>query len=363
MRKAEVVVVTGASAGVGRAVVRRFAKDGACIALLARGRDGLEAARLEVEVAGGRALVIPTDVADAEQVEAAAAQTEERFGPIDIWINNAMASVFSPVSQMLPEEYRRVTEVTYLGSVHGILAALRRMQRRDSGCIVQVGSALAYRGIPLQSAYCAAKHAVQGFIDSLNCELIHDKSRIHVSHVHLPAVNTPQFGWVKSRLPNKAQPVPPIFAPDVAAEAIHWAAHNRRRELWVGLPVVKAILGDRVAPGLLDRYLASMGYESQQTNEPEDPNRPDNLWHPVPGDHGAEGRFSDRASDSSPQLWASTHRRQISLGALLAAGAAVAMSALAAGGERREDDEHATYPGPGPRERAGLKALIEEPVR
>jgi NAD(P)-dependent dehydrogenase (short-subunit alcohol dehydrogenase family) len=359
MRRPDVVVITGASAGVGRALARRFAADGARIALLARGRDGLEAARREVEAAGGQALVIPTDVADAAQVEAAAATTEARFGPIDIWINNAMASVFSPVHQMEPEEYKRVTEVTYLGSVYGIQAALRRMRPRDAGCIVQVGSALAYRGIPLQSAYCAAKHAVQGFLDSLLCELIHDGSAVHVTHVHLPAVNTPQFGWVKSRLPKKAQPVPPIFTPELMAEAIHWAAYQRRREVWVGMPVVKAILGNRVAPGLLDQYLASVGYEGQQTDEPEDPNRPHNLWEPVPGDHGAEGTFGDRSTGWSPQLWATMYRGPILAGALIAVGAA---ALLAAGRQPRltESDLQARTPtpGPGPKEREELRTLI-----
>ena len=304
----EVVVITGASAGVGRAVVRRFARDGACIALLARGRDGLEAARREVESAGGRALVLPTDVANWDQVDAAADATESEFGPIDVWINNAMTSVFSPIKRMKPEEYRRVTEVTYLGSVHGTLAALHRMLPRNRGSIVQVGSALAYRGIPLQSAYCGAKHAIQGFMDSLRTELVHEKSAIRLTSVHLPAMNTPQFGWVKSRLPNKAQPVPPIYQPEVGAEAIHWAAHHDRREVWVGMPTVQAILGNRVAGGFLDRYLGRTGFASQQTDEPEDPDRPDNLWSPVPGDHGAHGSFGDRAREISPQMWAATHR-------------------------------------------------------
>jgi NAD(P)-dependent dehydrogenase (short-subunit alcohol dehydrogenase family) len=360
MRKPEVVVVTGASAGVGRAIVRRFAADGARIALLARGRDGLEAARQEVEAAGGQALVVPTDVADAAQVEAAAAAAEERFGPIDIWINNAMASVFSPVHQMEPAEYRRVTEVTYLGSVYGAMAALRRMRPRDAGCIVQVGSALAYRGIPLQSAYCAAKHAVQGFLDSLVSELIHDGSAVHVTHVHLPAVNTPQFGWVKSRLPMKAQPVPPIFTPELIAEAIHWAAHERRREVWVGMPVVKAILGNRLAPKLLDQYLASVGYDGQQTDEPEDPNRSHNLWEPVPGDHGAAGRFADRATGWSGQLWANMHRGPIIAGALVGAGLA-ALWAASGSRHRVTDPDLRTgppSPGPGPKEREELRTLI-----
>jgi NAD(P)-dependent dehydrogenase (short-subunit alcohol dehydrogenase family) len=324
----EVVVITGASAGVGRAVVRRFARDGARIGLLARGHDGLAAARREVEEAGGRALAIPTDVADWDAVDAAASQVERDLGPIDIWINDAMVSVFSPVREMRPDEYRRVTEVTYLGVVHGTLAALHRMLPRDRGTIVQVGSALAYRGIPLQSAYCAAKHAVEGFMDSLRCELIHDGSRVHVTMVQLPAVNTPQFRWVKSRLPRKAQPVPPIYQPEVPAEAIHWAAHARRRELWVGGPTVQAILANRLAPGMLDRYLGATGYDSQQTDEPEDRDRPDNLWMPLAGDHGAHGVFDDRAGATSPQLWAARHRGLALWGmiglAALAAGAAVA---------------------------------------
>lgn len=361
-RRPEVVVVTGASAGVGRAVVRRFAHEGAKIALLARGADGLDAARREVEEAGGRALVLPTDVASWDEVERAAARTEEAFGEIDIWINNAMASVFSPVREMEPEEYRRVTEVTYLGTVHGTLAALRRMLPRDRGTIVQVGSALAYRGIPLQSAYCAAKHATQGFMDSLHAELIHDGSRVHACMVHLPAMNTPQFGWVKSRLPRKAQPVPPIFQPEVAAEAIFWAAHNKRRELWVGGPTVQAILANRVAPGLLDRYLGRTGYDAQQTSETEDPNRPDNLWRPVGGDHGAHGTFGDRATDQSAQLWAATHRNGVTLGALLAIGVGLAAMGLAGASRRRADDDEYSHPpdaGLGPNERAELKALIE----
>lgn len=354
----EVVVVTGASAGVGRAVVRRFARAGASIALLARGRDGLDAAAREVEEAGGRALVLPTDVASWDQVNDAARRTEEAFGSIDVWVNNAMASVFSPVREMRPEEYRRVTEVTYLGSVHGTLAALERMLPRDRGSIVQVGSALAYRGIPLQSAYCAAKHAIQGFMDSLRCELLHDRSAVRLTHVHLPAMNTPQFGWVKSRLPHKAMPVPPIYQPEIAAEAVYWAAHHDRRELWVGLPTVKAILGDRVAPGLLDRYLASMGYDSQQTDEPEDPSRPDNLWEPVPGDHGAHGRFGAGATQECPQLWAATHRG-VTIGALLFAGAAIAMGMLADTGNGREPHHEPLDA----EDRANLRRLIDQPLR
>src|SRR5438445_3151421 len=270
------VVITGASAGVGRAAVRKFARHGARIGLLARGVDGLTAAQREVEKLGGEALVIPTDVANAEQVEAAAAAIEAQLGEIDIWINNAMTSVFSPIKQMTAEEFRRVTEVTYLGYVYGTLAALKRMLPRDRGVIVQVGSALAYRGIPLQAAYCAARHAVQGFCDSLRCELIHDNSNVKVTMLQMPALNTPQFRWVKSRLPRKAQPVGPIFQPEVAAEAIVWAAYSDRREINVGWPTTKAIIGNNIAPGYADRYLARNGYEAQMIDEPEDQNRPAN---------------------------------------------------------------------------------------
>ena len=313
----QVVVITGASAGVGRAAVRKFARHGARVGLLARGSDGLEAARREVEELGGEALVIPTDVANADEVESAAAQIENTFGDIDIWINNAMTSVFSPIRQMTAAEFRRVTEVTYLGYVYGTLAALERMLPRDRGVIVQVGSALAYRGIPLQAAYCAAKHAVQGFCDSLWCELLHDKSNVKVTMVQMPALNTPQFGWVKSRLPRKAQPVPPIFQPEVAAEAIYFAAHNPRREFYIGLPTVKAIVADKIAPGLLDRYLARTGFESQQYDGAEDRNRPDNLWQPAPGDHGAHGAFDAQAKSWSPQLWISEHRGWVATGVIV----------------------------------------------
>ena len=307
-RRPEVVVITGASAGVGRATAQRFAGEGAHIGLIARGIDGLEGARKDVERLGGKALVIPVDVADADKVEAAAAQIEAELGHIDIWINNAMTSVFSPIKEMTADEFRRVTEVTYLGYVYGTLAALKRMLPRDRGVIVQVGSALAYRGIPLQSAYCAAKHAIQGFCDSLRCELIHDNSNVKVTMLQMPAFNTPQFGWVKSRLPRKAQPVPPIFQPEVAAEAVYFAAHKPRREFYVGMPSVEAIVANKIAPGLLDRYLARTGYDSQQYDGPEDPTRPNNLWQPVPGDHGAHGAFDARATDWSPQLWTSEHR-------------------------------------------------------
>jgi short-subunit dehydrogenase len=309
----ETVVITGASAGVGRATVRKFAEQGANVALLARGRDGLDAARKEVEAFGRKALVVTVDVADAEQVEAAAAQIEAELGKIDIWINNAMASVFSPVKEMTPEEFRRVTEVTYLGCVYGTLAALKRMLSRDHGVIVQVGSALAYRAIPLQSAYCAAKHALQGFNESLRCELIHDKSNVRVTMVQLPALNTPQFSWVKSRLVRKGQPVPPIFQPEVAADAIYFAAHNPLREFYVGWPSAKAIMANKIAPGLLDRILAATGYDAQQYDGPEDPNRAHNLWTPVPGDHGAHGDFDARAKSWSAQWWASKNRAWFAL--------------------------------------------------
>ncbi len=307
MATRKVVVITGASAGVGRAASREFARRGAALGLLARGRDGLEGAAREVEKLGGRALTFPTDVADPEQVEKAAAEIEAKLGAIDVWVNNAMVSVFSPVLQMTAEEYKRVTDVTYLGVVYGTLSALRRMHQCDRGVIVQVGSALAYRSIPLQSAYCAAKHAIAGFTDSLRCELIHDKSNVHLTMVQMPALNTPQFGWVKSRLPRKPQPVPPIFQPEVAARAIAYAAEHHPRELWVGWPTVEAIVGNKIAPGLLDRYLGKTGYDSQQTGEPVPPGRRDNLWEAVPGDHGAHGGFDSQAHARSLELWMRTN--------------------------------------------------------
>jgi NAD(P)-dependent dehydrogenase (short-subunit alcohol dehydrogenase family) len=319
----KVVVVTGASAGVGRATVREFARQGAWIGLLARGRDGLEAARREVEQLGGRALVLPTDTSKYEQVEAAAEQVEKELGPIDCWVNNAMASVFSPVIETLPEEYRRVTEVTYLGYVHGTLAALKRMRPRNRGIIIQVGSALAYRGIPLQSAYCAAKHAIEGFCDSLQCELLHDNSRVRLTVVELPAVNTPQFDWVKSRLPRKPKPVPPIYQPEVIARVIVWASDQDRREVYVGFPTVEAIIGNKISPRLLDHYLARTAYDSQQRDEADDPNRPNNLWEPLPGDHGAHGDFDAQARDFSPQAWLTEHR-----GKLVLAGAGLIAALL-----------------------------------
>lgn len=306
-----VVVITGASAGVGRATARAFAKRGAAIALLARSQDGLEAAAWEVEQLGGRSLVIPIDVAEARQVEQAAQQTEAELGPIDVWVNNAMTTVFAPVDEIEPDEFRRATEVTYLGAVYGTLAALKRMKKRNRGTIVQVGSALAYRAIPLQSAYCGAKHALRGFTDSLRSELMHDQSRVHLTMVHLPALNTPQFNWCRSRLPNHPQPVPPIFQPELAADAIVWASEHRRREVHLGWPSVRTIWGNKLLPWLGDWYLAKNGYEGQQTDTPVAPDRPDNLFQPVPGDHGAHGIFDEQATDRSLQWWLTTHRSMV----------------------------------------------------
>ena len=322
-------MVTGASAGVGRATAIAFGREGAVVGLIARGSAGLEGAAVDVERAGGRALPLQVDVADPDAVEAAAARLEEVHGPIHVWVNNAMASVFSPVKEMTASDYKRVTEVTYLGVVHGTLAALKRMLPRDRGSIIQVGSALAYRGIPLQSAYCAAKHAIQGFCDSLRAELLHDGSRVRLTMVQLPAMNTPQFEWVKSRLPRRAQPVPPIFSPEVAADAIVWASRRSRREIYVGGPTVAAIVGNKVAPGLGDRYLARTGVDSQQTQEPEDPERPDNLWRPVDDirDYGPHGRFGSRARHRSWQVWVTEHRRTLTAASALAAITAGALAA------------------------------------
>jgi NAD(P)-dependent dehydrogenase (short-subunit alcohol dehydrogenase family) len=327
-----VVVVTGASAGVGRATARAFGRLGARVALLARGRDGLEAARGEIEAAGGRALVLPVDVARADDVDAAAGAAERELGPIDVWINNAMVSVFSPIAEMRPEEFHRVTAVTYLGVVHGTLAALRRMRPRGRGTIVQVGSALAYRSIPLQSAYCGAKHAIAGFTDALRCELIHERSRIRVTMVHLPALNTPQFSWSRTRMPRRPQPVPPIFQPEVAAEAIVFAAHHPRRELWVGWPTAAAILGQRLAPGLLDHYLGRTGYASQQYDGAPAPDRRDNLEAALPGDHGAHGEFDARAHRRSPALRLAMHRVWMGVAALAGAAALTVGGRLAGRG-------------------------------
>ena len=324
-----VVVITGASSGVGRASARAFAERGASVALLARGRDALEGARGDVESRGARALVIPTDVADADAVEAAAEQTERELGPIDVWVNNAMASVFAPVHEITAEEFRRVTEVTYLGFVYGTLSALRRMRERDSGVIVQVGSALAYRGIPLQSAYCASKHAIQGFNESLRAELFHERSGVRVTMVQMPALNTPQFDTVRTRLPRHPQPVPPIYQPEVAAEAILAAAsHPARREWWVGASTAVVLTGNAVLPGVGDRYLAHTGFDSQQTNEPVAPDRPDNLFAPIAGDRGAHGDFDSKAHARSVQFELTRHRRAIF-------AAAIAGVSLLAGAARR----------------------------
>jgi len=323
--KRDVVVITGASAGVGRAVARELGRRGARVGLIARGIDGLEAAKREIEELGGEAIVARADVADPDAVEAAAKAVEDAFGPIDIWINNAMASVFAPVRELTPDEIRRVTEVTYLGVVYGTMAALRRMLPRDHGVIVQVGSALAYRGIPLQAAYCGAKHAIQGFNDSLYSELIHDRSNVRLTMVNLPAINTPQFDWVLSKLPRRAQPMGTVFQPEVAADAIVWAAYHERRELNVGLPTSEAIIGNNFLPGLGDYFLAKMGYDGQQTEEPEQPDRPHNLWEPLPGDHGAHGRFDARAKNSSLHLTMNLNRTP-----LLIAGACVLAGILLA---------------------------------
>ena len=297
-KQRRVVVVTGASAGVGRATVRELARRGDAVGLLARGKEGLEGARRDVEARGGVALAIPTDVADPDAVEAAAEWVESELGPIDAWVNSAMVSVFSPIRQTTADEFRRVTAVTYLGTVHGTISALRRMLPRDSGVIVQVGSALAYRSIPLQAAYCGAKHAVAGFTDSLRSELLHDGSNVQVTMVQLPAINTPQFDWVRSRLPKRAQPVPPIHQPELAAHAIVRAIARPTREVFVGAPTIAAIQGNKIAPGFLDRYLASTAYDGQQTEEPEDPHRRDNLFAPIERDLGAHGRFDLPAWDA-----------------------------------------------------------------
>lgn len=324
----EVVVVTGASAGLGRAIVERFARDGSAIGLIARGLDRLENARSEVESLGGSALALPLDVADADAVERAAEKVERELGPIDIWINNAMVSVYSPIKEMSAAEFRRVTEVTYLGYVNGTLAALRRMLPRDRGIIIQVGSALAHRSIPLQSAYCAAKHAIMGFHESLLSELIHDGSRVRTTMVQMPAMNTPQFDWAKSRLPHQMQPVPPIFQPEVGADAVHHCVrHDVGREFLVAWPTVKAVYGEKLVPAYIDRMLGAEGYRGEQTNEPADPNRPDNLWRPVPGDFSAHGRFDDRSRDMSVELALAKRKPWLMLGGALAVGAVFGASA------------------------------------
>ena len=325
----EVVVITGASAGVGRATVREFARHGAYIGLLARNEEALESARREVEEAGGKALVLPTDVADPDQVEAAAGRVEDELGPIDIWVNDAMTTIFSPVWEIEPQEFKRATEVTYLGAVYGTMAALRRMRPRNRGKVLQVGSALSYRAIPLQSPYCGAKHAMRGFTDSVRTELMHEGSGVSITMVQLPGLNTPQFDICRNKLGYHSQPVPPIYQPEVAAEGIYWAAHSDRREVYVGASSAITITGNKVAPWLGDLYLAKTGFSGQQTEERISPDRPDNLFEPVPGDHGAHGSFDKRAKEKSYQLWL-TERR----GWLAAGGALLGAAALFAGKRR-----------------------------
>src|SRR5690348_17856454 len=325
--KNKVVVITGASAGVGRASARAFAREGAKVALIARGQAGLDAARREIQMGGGTAISIALDVADAQALDSAAERAEHELGPIDIWVNNAMVTVFAPVNQIGPDEFKRVTEVTYLGGVYGAMAALKRMRPRDRGTIVQVSSALAYRSIPLQSAYCGAKHALAGFVDALRCELIHEKSRTHVTAVQMPALNTPQFSWARNKLPHHPQPVPPIFQPEVAADAILYAASHRRRNVPVGAPTWLAEWGQRFVPGLLDRYLGRTAWGGQQTPEPDDHKRADNLFSPVDadGDPGAHGDFDARARRFSWALWVEKHRRGLGLGALAASALGTGM--------------------------------------
>ena len=330
-----VAVVTGASGGVGRATVRMLGERGAKVVLLARGKDGLEGAKRDVESRGGKALVVPTDVSKFEQVEAAADAAEREFGPIDLWINNAMVSMYSPFMQMTPEEFRHVVDVTFLGNAYGTHCALKRMMPRDRGVIIQVGSALAFRSIPLQSAYCASKHAIQGLFESLRSELIHEKSKVRVSTVNMPALNTTQFSWTKNKMPHKARPTGTIFQPEVAAEAIMFAAEKDRREVMVGYTTVEATLGEKVIPGFLDHYLATAAWDGSMLPEPADPDKPNNFWEPVPGDHGAHGPFDDKARSFSIQLWATKHRRSLVGGLAVMAGAGIAACLVSAKPEPR----------------------------
>jgi NAD(P)-dependent dehydrogenase (short-subunit alcohol dehydrogenase family) len=326
---AQTVVITGASGGVGRAVAQAYGRRGANVALIARGERGLAQADKDVQNAGGHALPLQVDVADYAAVDTAASRVEDEFGPIDVWINAAFSSVFATFADTSMEEFRRATEVSYLGFVHGTHAALARMRPRDRGTVVQVGSALAYRGIPLQSAYCGAKHAIQGFNESLRCELLHDNSGVHVTMVQLPAVNTPQFSWVLSKLPRRPQPVPPIYQPELAARAILRAADKpQRREYWVGSSTTATLIANAVAPGVLDRYLARTGFDAQQTEQRRRPDAHANLWQPVDRDrdYGAHGRFDDRAHSRDPQAWASRHHAgAAALGAGIVAMVAAAL--------------------------------------
>ena len=320
----EVVVVTGSSGGVGRAIAHAFAKRGAHIGLLARGQEGLDDAAREVKSFGGQALAVPTDVADHAQVEAAAQRVEEHFGEIDVWVNDAMATVFARFLDTSPEEFTRATEVTYLGTVYGTMVALKRMTVRDRGKIIQVGSALAYRAIPLQSAYCGSKFGIRGFTDSIRTELLHDNSKVQITMVQLPGVNTPQFSWCRSKLPDHPMPVPPIYQPEIPAEAVYWAAHHCRREVWVGSSTLLAILGNKLAPSLADRYLAKTGFSGQQiSGMPVHADRPNNLFDPVPDQAATHGIFDDQAKTHSPQLWATTHRALIA-GLIVATAAGTA---------------------------------------